>query len=125
MNQLASLSYEFQEQGLTTGTTAFTVHLPTGGFYPVFADTTASEEVQRWILIDKNPYICNNKPIIRGTRITVSQIVEMYDFLEGSVEGILDAYPHLDKEQIQAALDYYYHHVMEIDEYIKLEKEID
>ncbi len=75
--------------------------------------------------IEKNPSICSGKPIIRGTRIGVAQIVELNCLLGWSEEQILNAYPHLTIEQIKAAQSYYFAHSEEIDNYIKLEKEID
>jgi uncharacterized protein (DUF433 family) len=43
------------------------------------------------------------KPIIRGTRITVEQILENLA-ANSSIDDILTAHPHLTKEQIHAAL---------------------
>ena len=53
--------------------------------------------------IEINPDICNGRPVIRGTRITVQTILE---FLGAGdcPEQILDAYPSLSKEDILAAL---------------------
>jgi uncharacterized protein (DUF433 family) len=55
--------------------------------------------------IELNPRVCNGKPIIKGTRIPVSVILEQ--LTEGeSWEKILDGYPELTREDIHAALDY-------------------
>ena len=52
-----------------------------------------------------NPKIMLGKPIIKGTRVTVEQIVQ--NAAAGiSVEDILALHPHLSKEQINAALMY-------------------
>jgi uncharacterized protein (DUF433 family) len=52
--------------------------------------------------IEINPAIMMGKPVIRGTRITVELILRKLG--EGATEkDILDAYPHLKKEDIQAA----------------------
>lgn len=99
--------------------------LPMGSSFSSRAHVSASEIVSRDVLVDRNSNICSGKPIIRGTRIAVSQIVELYYFLGWGVERILNAYPHLTVDQILAALDYYTYHTKEIDDYIKLEKEID
>ncbi len=49
--------------------------------------------------------ICFGQPVIRGTRIWVSLIVD--NFASGSTEdAILEAYPHLVREDIRAALAY-------------------
>lgn len=55
--------------------------------------------------IEIDPKICGGKPIIRGTRIPVSVILEQV--AEGeSWESILTSYPELTKGDIQAALYY-------------------
>jgi uncharacterized protein (DUF433 family) len=52
-----------------------------------------------------NPDICNGKPIIRGTRIVVQTVLE---FLAAgdSAEDLLEEYPALTREDVQACLDY-------------------
>lgn len=55
--------------------------------------------------IVSNPDILGGKPIIRGTRISVEIILEQ--FASGAnYADILDVYPHLKHEDIQAALRY-------------------
>ncbi len=52
-----------------------------------------------------NPEVISGKPIIRGTRIPIDLILKL--LAQGiSVEEILGDYPHLTKEDIQAALLY-------------------
>ncbi len=55
--------------------------------------------------ITVNPDICNGKPVIRGTRITAQTVLE---FLAAgdSVEDVLEEYPGLKREDVQACLDY-------------------
>ena len=55
--------------------------------------------------IELDPRVCNGKPVIRGTRIPVSIILERVAENE-PWESILKAYPELRKEDIQAALLY-------------------
>ncbi|MFZ1699881.1 MAG: DUF433 domain-containing protein [Pyrinomonadaceae bacterium] len=56
-------------------------------------------------LIEINPKIMVGKPVIRGTRITVEIILQK--LAEGeTVEQILQSYPHLNRGQILACLDY-------------------
>jgi|GEM_PF-173044 len=55
--------------------------------------------------ITADPAICGGRPCIRGTRMRVSDIVEM---IAGGAthEEILEDFPYLKKEDIQAALRY-------------------
>lgn len=49
--------------------------------------------------------ICNGKPTIRGMRITVSSILEFLSAGD-SQETILENYPFLEKEDIQACISF-------------------
>ena len=55
--------------------------------------------------IELNPKVCNGKPVIKGTRIPVSVILDQIAEDE-SWDSLLDGYPELKKEDIQAALIY-------------------
>ncbi|MBN1423938.1 DUF433 domain-containing protein [Candidatus Fermentibacteria bacterium] len=52
-----------------------------------------------------NPEVCAGKPVLRGTRIMVRNILGM---VAGgyTVDRILEAYPELTKAMVQAALEY-------------------
>jgi len=55
--------------------------------------------------IELDPKVCNGKPVIKGTRIPVSVILEQ--IAEGeSWDSLLAGYPELKKVDIQAALLY-------------------
>ena len=55
--------------------------------------------------ISVDPIICSGKPVVRGTRIMVKNILGMA--VGGyTVEQILTAYPELTREMVQAALEY-------------------
>lgn len=55
--------------------------------------------------IEINPKVMMGKPVIRGTRITVELILRKLS--EGAREAdLLDAYPRLTREDIQAAVGY-------------------
>jgi len=55
--------------------------------------------------IEINPKVMMGKPVIRGTRITVKLIIRKLK--EGASEKeLLEAYPRLSKEDIQAAILY-------------------
>ncbi len=55
--------------------------------------------------ISIDPNVCFGKPCIRGTRIWVSLIL---DFLASgmTIEDVLAEYPHLEREDILAAIAY-------------------
>ena len=55
--------------------------------------------------IEVNPAICGGKPIIRGTRIMVRNILGMVAGGYG-VDRILTSYPDLGRDDVQAALEY-------------------
>jgi uncharacterized protein (DUF433 family) len=55
--------------------------------------------------IEINPKVMLGKPVIRGTRITVELILRKLG--EGATpQELLEAYPHLTQEDIQAAITY-------------------
>ncbi len=55
--------------------------------------------------IEVNPAIMQGKPVIRGMRITVELILRKVS--EGADEAaVLEAYPHLTRADIQAAMAY-------------------
>ena len=55
--------------------------------------------------IEINPRVCNGRPVVRGTRIPISVILEQ--IAEGeSWETILAGYPELKREDLQAVLFY-------------------
>jgi uncharacterized protein (DUF433 family) len=55
--------------------------------------------------IEVNPEICGGKPVIRGTRIMVRNILGM---VAGgyTIDRILAAYPDLTRDDVSAALAY-------------------
>ena len=56
-------------------------------------------------LIVVDPKICSGKPVIKGTRIMVKNILGM---VAGgyNIDRVLEAYPELNREMVQAALEY-------------------
>ncbi len=55
--------------------------------------------------IEVNPLVMHGKPVIRNTRIPVELLLRK--LAEGAtMEELLDAYPRLSKEDIQAGLAY-------------------
>jgi uncharacterized protein (DUF433 family) len=55
--------------------------------------------------ISINPDVCNGKPVVAGTRVTVQAVLE---FLAAgdSVEEVLEEYPTLRREDVNACLAY-------------------
>jgi uncharacterized protein (DUF433 family) len=55
--------------------------------------------------IEINPSVMQGKPVVRNTRIPVELLLRK--LAEGAaVEDLLDAYPRLTREDIQACLEY-------------------
>jgi uncharacterized protein (DUF433 family) len=55
--------------------------------------------------IDMNPKVMLGKPVIRGTRITVELVLRK--LADGAThQDLLEAYPHLTKDDIQAAITF-------------------
>ncbi len=55
--------------------------------------------------ITHDPEVMGGRPCIRGMRITVGTVLGLLA-ANHSVDDILDAYPYLEKEDVQAALSY-------------------
>ncbi len=55
--------------------------------------------------INISPDICNGRPVVAGTRITVHTVLE---FLTAGdpIEEVLDAYPSLTRDDVLACLNY-------------------
>jgi len=60
-------------------------------------------EISKHIVADSE--ICHGKPTFKGTRVLVSDIVELVAAGE-TTEKILEEYPSLSREMIQDALEY-------------------
>ena len=55
--------------------------------------------------IEINPKVMMGKPIVKGTRITVEQILESLSE-SNSIDEVLQAHPHLTKNQVHEALSF-------------------
>jgi len=55
------------------------------------------------IVIDHN--VCHGQPCIKGTRIMVSNILNLLSN-GASIEEVLDGYPQITREHVYAALSY-------------------
>ncbi len=55
--------------------------------------------------IEINPRVCAGKPVIKGTRIPVTVVLDQVATGE-AWDSILTGFPELQREDIQAALEY-------------------
>lgn len=63
----------------------------------------AEIDISKYITADSE--ICHGKPIFKGTRIMIWQILKMLSNNE-TPEGILESFPSLTKKHIEAALEF-------------------
>jgi uncharacterized protein (DUF433 family) len=68
--------------------------------------------------IERRKGMCGGEPVIKGTRLSVSLIVEL-ERLGKTVDEIVGLYPHINHAQVYDALAYYYDNKEEIDAYIE------
>lgn len=68
--------------------------------------------------IVRSPGVCGGRPIIKGTRISVRHIAQLYKAGD-SVEEILQAHPHLTAAAVYDAISYYLDHQSEIEQEIR------
>ncbi len=68
--------------------------------------------------IVRTPGVSGGSPIIKGTRVTVRLIAQLYKAGE-SVEEIIRAYPHLSAAAVYDAISYYLDHQIEIEDEIE------
>ena len=61
-------------------------------------------EISKYIVADSE--ICHGKPTFRGTRVMVSDVIELIAAGVTPNEIIKDYYPHLTKIMIQEALEW-------------------
>ncbi len=74
--------------------------------------------------ITRRKGVCGGKPIIKGTRIKVSQIVIYYEKMNHTPDDIVEAHPHLTLAQVHDALSYYYENREEIDRQVAEERRL-
>jgi uncharacterized protein (DUF433 family) len=72
--------------------------------------------------IEKAADRCGGKPVVVGTRIRVSLILQCYR-MGMSVEEIVQQYPHLRPSDVHDALAYAYDHPVEIEDEIAADGE--
>ncbi|GIL02243.1 MAG: hypothetical protein BroJett030_21420 [Alphaproteobacteria bacterium] len=72
---------------------------------PVAVSASSLDREALFSRVVSNPAVCGGRPCIRGTRIRVTDIIEMLAS-GANTQEILDDYPDLAREDIQAALAY-------------------
>jgi len=55
--------------------------------------------------IDANPAVCSGKPVIKGTRIMVRNILSLLKAGK-TTDEVLASYPGITREDVAAAVDY-------------------
>lgn len=55
--------------------------------------------------IDVNPAVCGGRPVVKGTRVRVTDILEMLAGGASTAEIVAD-FPYLTEEDVRAALAY-------------------
>jgi uncharacterized protein (DUF433 family) len=83
---------------------------------------TKKKDKLKHLYIEKKAGVCGGEPVIVGTRISVSLIVEM-ERVGHTVDEMVAMYPHIKHAQVYDALSYYYDHKKEIDKIIDENKE--
>src|SRR5215468_3726183 len=73
--------------------------------------------------ITKTPGVCGGKACIAGHRVRVMDIVIWHEHLGMSADEIVSQIPTITLSDVYAALAYYFDHIEEIREEIKLEQE--
>jgi uncharacterized protein (DUF433 family) len=75
-------------------------------------------------LIEHRSSAGRSSPVIKGTRVRVAEIAQLYRLLSEEVvaERIQKALPHLTMEQIQAALAYWRNHPDEVQSEIETDE---
>jgi len=56
-------------------------------------------------LIEIKPDVCNGKPVLKGTRITVQSVLELLAAGD-EMKDVLEAYPSLRREHVLASMEF-------------------
>jgi uncharacterized protein (DUF433 family) len=55
--------------------------------------------------IEVKPDVCNGKPVVTGTRVTVQAVLSLLSAGD-AMEDVLEAFPRLEKQDVLACLSY-------------------
>lgn len=85
-------------------------------------ELVATEDRQQSTLIERNPEVCGGEPVLTGTRTPVRGIIQQIH--QGTTPSeLFDQMPHLNMEQVRAALEYYRRHKADIDNAVALNED--
>ena len=75
------------------------------------------------IAIERNPKRCGGNPTLAGTRTTVHDVVANVRLYDGDIERMVEDFPHLTVEVVEAILAWYRDHKEEIDDILRRRRE--
>lgn len=78
----------------------------TGSQASAFSNGKACEAEGKALIL-RDPEILEGKPFLRGTRMGVHSLIGYWQSHQGSYEHIIEDFPHLSRELIDAAVDFY------------------
>jgi uncharacterized protein (DUF433 family) len=73
--------------------------------------------------IVRDPELRSGAPTLAGTRLAVHDIVSHVQRNDGDIQRVVDDFPYLSVELVQAVLDWYGEHRDEIDEILRRRRE--
>jgi uncharacterized protein (DUF433 family) len=75
------------------------------------------------IEIERDPGRCSGNPTLAGTRTTVHDIVAYVQLYNGDVQRVVEEFPHLTVEVVEAIMAWYRDHQDEIDTILQHRRE--
>lgn len=73
--------------------------------------------------IERIPGVCGGYPVIAPTRISVRDVVEHLRVSGGGIDDLIAAFPHVSRQQFEAALVYYARFPEIVEEHIRRNQE--
>ena len=70
------------------------------------SDLVPTPAVQENPFVNEVPGVCGGYPVVRGSRTPV-RVVEVFRQAAGDLERTAAHFPHLTREQVRGALDFY------------------
>ena len=85
--------------------------------------TTVEIATKPAIEIERDPKRCSGHPTLAGTRTTVHDIVAYVQLYDGDVRRVVEEFPHLSVEVVEAIMAWYGDHKDEIDGILRRRRE--